>query len=234
MVCVSVGLLGHDVPVVILSDANPACPGAPLGVEDGLAAVRKLGLVWSEFAACAPAILAFVERFTASVVLQATDNADALGSWSSDEYVGRTVLMNAHRPGATTGLLAEMLVHEAIHSCVYMVELEEPLLKDRALVRSSARIPSPWSGNSLTVNSFVSACFVWFGLTQLWTTIQSSGGFWPDGPSRRHVAQRGFDGPSLMVLLAPYVDGISPEALVAIEAMQAAVQATLVTVPTNR
>jgi HEXXH motif-containing protein len=61
--------------------------------------------------------------------------------------------------------LANALVHEAIHSLLYMVELMEPfyVFEDRAF-----EVASPWTGNLLSLRSYVHACFVWFGLWNFW------------------------------------------------------------------
>jgi len=56
--------------------------------------------------------------------------------------------------------------------------------------------------------------------------IESCGGA-PPNAGRRDLAQRGFADRSLTSLLGPHIDGISQEALVAIDAMQATVRATL-------
>jgi hypothetical protein len=59
------------------------------------------------------------------------------------------------------------LVHEAIHSLLYMIEISEGFYVDGA-VKTALQVVSPWSGRGLYLHSFVHACFVWFGLLCFW------------------------------------------------------------------
>ena len=83
-------------------------------------------------------------------------------------------------------MTADALVHEAIHAVVYRLELIEFLhLDDRASL--AQQTTSPWSGRSLTLRSFVHACFVWYGLWHLWQMRPSPG---HRTIERRDAAQR--------------------------------------------
>ena len=95
-------------------------------------------------------------------------------SGSFGKYIGLTLLTNPWVDRADTAKLANSLVHEAIHSALYVHEtLEGPLVLDKKAA-DDFPICSPWSGRTLNGNQYVQACFVWFGLSQLWRT-------WPEG-----------------------------------------------------
>lgn len=105
-------------------------------------------------------------------VLRATRSSSSpnmAGSYSFRQMIGLVGLVNGHDPATWTPMrCANNLVHEAIHSMIYKLELLVPLYQDeRAAQELTAR--SPWSGRILPLHSFVHACFVWFGLRQFWT-----------------------------------------------------------------
>jgi hypothetical protein len=72
--------------------------------------------------------------------------------------------------------LTESLVHEAMHSVLFIVDLRQRFAsEDRVLFHEHAR--SPWSGASRNIATYVHACFVWFGLWQFWMLGLRSGAF---------------------------------------------------------
>ena len=64
-----------------------------------------------------------------------------------------------------TGALADALVHEAIHAILYSIECSNPLV---SAAPAGLLIRSPWSGNSLSIRTYLHACFVWYGLAKFW------------------------------------------------------------------
>ena len=94
--------------------------------------------------------------------------------------------------------IADSLVHEAIHSFIYVVEEEQPFIPDRAAAET-VKLISPWSGRALELHAFLHACFVWFGMWQFWRRALGSGVF-PEARARRWMARSraGFDHPSLL------------------------------------
>ena len=89
-------------------------------------------------------------------------------SGSDALHVGRTVISNP-----TDGDLEKMieaLVHESIHSELYMIDETRRWMPGYDLSNKIGRvIPSSWTGNILTLNSLLQACFVWYGLYHFWS-----------------------------------------------------------------
>ncbi len=106
-------------------------------------------------------------NFTRVIVLRREDQRpDVFRSSSTNGCIGRTLLVNPHLEAADTKALVEALVHEAIHAALYMAELSSPLILDKAACEE-VRPVSPWTGNPLTVHSYLHACLVWYGLWAL-------------------------------------------------------------------
>ncbi|MBO9732451.1 MAG: hypothetical protein J7623_27665 [Chitinophaga sp.] len=88
-------------------------------------------------------------------------------SGSDGYYIGRTHVMNPDVVSAEP--IAEMFVHEAIHSVLYMLEEHGPWMPGVADAhRIGISVPSNWSGNRLSIRSYFQAVFVWFGIWNLW------------------------------------------------------------------
>lgn len=87
---------------------------------------------------------------------------------STDAYfVGRTVLGNAEL--VNSEILIDSLIHEAIHSLLYMIDAKYPWQPTPAESDQMGNvILSPWSGNMLSVRNYLQAIFVWYGLFNLW------------------------------------------------------------------
>jgi hypothetical protein len=111
-----------------------------------------------------------VRLCTSAVVLCEHPDRRVSGSWSSDELIGCTVLINIGR-GTDTTTVAEALLHEAIHHCQAMVEVFRPFILEPNIVTTSIRYPSPWTGQPLTFKSLLAATFVWFGLALHWKRV---------------------------------------------------------------
>jgi hypothetical protein len=92
-------------------------------------------------------------------------------SWSG--WVGLIAVTNGHRRDLDEAWIADSLVHESIHSFLYMVESFEPFYASTEASRGW-RTESPWSGKMLYLHSYVHACFVWFGLLSFWNQARDS------------------------------------------------------------
>ena len=169
-------------------------------------------------------VAAFVRRFTlaANVVLDA--ETPKFTSGSTSQYVGRSLFCNAHLPGVDGDLMAESLVHEAIHSLLYMHEVREAWIDEDVITRDSV-VESPWSGATLLIRPFLQACFVWFGLAHFWSRAQGGSAFRPERvEARLEVARRGFlDGP-LEARISRYAPYIAAPVLELVHTMQAQVR----------
>jgi hypothetical protein len=162
----------------------------------------------------------FVSQFTKVIVLT-RDDARGFSSGSETRYIGRSELCNLHNSGIDHFDVAEALVHESIHSILYMEERRRPWVP-AALYAPIPRVVSPWSGRVLPLRPFLQACFVWYGIAQFWGKTATTANFPPDAIAERLArSTRGFLGPLLReCLLQEDVDAISPEVLAAIAEMQ--------------
>jgi HEXXH motif-containing protein len=126
-------------------------------------------------------------------------------SSSTFAYPGRAVLkMPPSLPPAP--IVAEALVHEAIHMWLFRVEAFSPFVHDPKL--RGEVVESRWSGATIPVAAYLHACFVWSGLYWFW---RRSAGRHVDGfdwKARMDMAARGFANDAVSAL-TPFRDGIS-------------------------
>jgi hypothetical protein len=154
--------------------------------------------------------------FVRTLVLERhLDHARAFTSYSLQTLVGRTAMQFSVEKYDVTAM-ANALVHEAIHTVLYIVGHTLPYL--RGDVDDAYTIRSPWSGRALDPYSFAHAIFVWFGLWQFWQRARGGETIFPREKiaERLDKAHRGFEGPELeraldehAAVLAPHVvDGV--------------------------
>lgn len=205
---------------------TPRSPYRPAQANDILVLLKD---VRERLVATNLRIAEFVELFTKSLVLQPDSQAPELFSTgSSAQYVGRSVFGNPHLPKVDAALLAEGLVHEAIHSLLYMGERLEPWVNSEEIYGPELRTRSEWTGNPLPLRSYLQACFVWYGLAMFWAQAFSAEIF--DGErarSRLEQALSGFLKGHVLDQVRPYSEHINSEVLDAIDALQARVRNAL-------
>jgi hypothetical protein len=114
---------------------------------------------------------AFVPIFTKQLVVRSNPTGEYFSSFSMDRYICRTTLVNPLRRSKYE--VADALVHEAVHSLLYMFELDSPLVIDMSAAIDNL-VTSPWSGSTLDTHSFIHACFVWYSLWHLWRNCPDS------------------------------------------------------------
>jgi hypothetical protein len=184
-------------------------------------AIGKLASAMRGIDATDRGVASIVRRYTLVANVLVDSENPKFTSGSTSQYVGRSLFCNAHLPSVDTELLADSLVHEAIHSLLYMHELCEPWILDEAVITRCSVVESPWSGATLMVRPFLQACFVWFGLTHFWMRAQRRSTFQPERVEARLATARGgfLNGP-LEARLADYVRYISPTLLELLGAMQ--------------
>jgi hypothetical protein len=106
-------------------------------------------------------------------IREEVEDRASFSSTSFGCYPGLAMLTNCHIPSVGAYKLADALVHEAIHSALYFFEAtKHPLLTCQP--PAHLRLQSPWTGRQLSLDSYVHACFVWFGLAHLWKQMMSS------------------------------------------------------------
>ena len=108
---------------------------------------------------------------------------------STRRLTGRVLVTNAHTDVWEPARLADTLVHEAIHSVIYKLELAVPLFSDESAALSLNAV-SPWSGRTLNLHSFVHACFVWYGLCRFWSLDTEGVGAFFHERARKGFAKR--------------------------------------------
>lgn len=148
-----------------LSEPRPALPSDAL-----VSTLSRLEVAASQISAGVPAAWRIVEDFTkVLILLPDLDAPMQLSSGSSGQFVGRTVIANPHLGKVTPVELAEALVHESIHSVLYMDEQLDAWVLDDSLYAGPERVTSPWTGNPLPLRPYLQACFVWYGLLSFWS-----------------------------------------------------------------
>lgn len=196
------------------------CPGP----EELARSVQKLDVAARGVAAASEEARAIVAAFTRAIVIRSdpTEN-ERLTSFSTEHYIGRVGFSNLDARAVSPARVADSLVHEAIHSLIYVVELARPLLAARLVDDPAAtltiRVASPWTGRSLDVHSFAHACFVWFGLAGFWRRAIEAGVFHEDAPRLLAEATCGFESASLPAALASAVPHLSADGRAALDAL---------------
>jgi HEXXH motif-containing protein len=102
-----------------------------------------------------------------TVLLRKVADQGSFASSSWPDRPGVIGIVNAHRPDLPGERLVDALVHESIHSLLYLVEAREPFYLS-SVARRAYTARSPWTGRDLSLHSYVHACFVWFGLWNFW------------------------------------------------------------------
>jgi hypothetical protein len=162
------------------------------------------------------------DAFTKVLVIRRDLVQGSFSSGSSGQYTGRSVLVNPQQEFVTPGLLGDAMVHEAIHSVLYMLERIKPWVADDELyLGSSARVVSPWSGRRLRLRPFLQACFVWFGLLNFWSAPLAGACFGEEEMSwLKERAVRGFENGRLVEMVAQWRERIDCDLLEAIDVIQ--------------
>lgn len=154
---------------------------------------KKLGMAVALLKEVGLGIASFVDHEILTLVLRSEHSTAAIGSSSTPEYIGRAVFWNTHLSSVGIADMAEQLLHEAIHCHAYRLELCTPFLSAPLHSSASQRLVSPWSGQSLTVHSYLHASFVWYGLANFWFAALTRTAL-PDTEVLPHLVQavRGF------------------------------------------
>lgn len=214
---------------VVGSRLRRDAPGPPLTSAQLRATVVELEVAALEIARGVGPAWRVVRDFTEVVMLLPDEAApNQFSSGSSGQFVGRTVLSNPHLRTVTPVHLAEALVHEAMHSVLYMDEQHDHWVLDPALYAGPMRIASPWTGNPLPLRPFLQACFVWYGLLSFWTTALGRCRFDRECVRERiAMAASGFLRGDLLDHVREVEDRLAPPLLSAVAEMQSGVCAVL-------
>lgn len=167
----------------------------------------------------------FIRRFTQLIHVRKTVHGVPPGSSSNILRNGATVLRGIEHHEITYLDVAEFLLHESIHHALYVYEiLVQPFdcqrLKSRPI---HSGVQSPWSANLIATDSFIHACFVWYGLYNFWARIDSDS---LNVRLKSMISSEGFLKPiSLTDQLKINRHELSPDLLEALDQMQIDVRA---------
>ncbi|HKS27638.1 MAG TPA: HEXXH motif-containing putative peptide modification protein [Pyrinomonadaceae bacterium] len=175
-----------------------------------------------------PLITDLVASVTKAIALKRDPEApESFGSSSWSSAIGKMALTNAHVGNVGSAQIANALVHESIHSLLYMIEIENPFYLDEASV-CEFKLQSPWTGRMLYISSFLHACFVWFGLACFWRMAEDSQAFLREESANCLArACAGFHKGSILKMLTEAQPHLKTELLEAIETMQRALGGTV-------
>ena len=142
------------------------------------------------------------------IVLEEYPEIRAPFSGSLRSSIGRMGLGNPHR--ATKLELVDLIVHESIHSLLYMLERDVRFyLVDPGI----HGFQSPWSGRLLTLHSYTHACFVWYGLAHFWSAAGCQ-------EEARLLLRRALSGFAQDDLVKPIRNFVTEEVVATISGMQ--------------
>lgn len=168
--------------------------------------------------ASSPVAYRLVQALTKVVVPIKLDDT-RLGSFSSRWYPGRTVLINPQTDAATQAHLVSALIHEAIHSLLWVSEIDSQLVRTPA--EMSPVVSSAWTGRVLPLVNYLEACFVWYGLYHFWLLARRAGTFQRYViDARLTTAAAGFQNGDLVAALGEHVSFVNPLCVEMIRRMQ--------------
>ena len=150
------------------------------------------------------------------------ENVRSFCSSSYGGYPGLSLLVNVCNERIDDVRLIDALYHEAIHSLIYRYEeTQRPLLSELPPMEIS--LTSPWTDSNLTVDQYVQACFVWWGLFNLWRVFRDiSGVAILKAQQMKTRAEMGFRSQPLDILVkSPAYRFVHPDTLSAIATVQA-------------
>jgi hypothetical protein len=130
------------------------------------AARDKLEQAWALLRQVSPLAHQLVGDLTQVVCVRTALEDPRCTAASDATTIGVVHFNNAHLPRKLPCEVASELVHETIRQAMFRWELRHPLLADRHV--ATAKVRSPWMGEVLDVHAMLRACFVWYGVANLW------------------------------------------------------------------
>lgn len=140
-----------------------------------------------------PSAYDLVSKETKILRFRKTPQDSRFGSSSNFLRIGDTFVRNLENTEHQKLELAEVLLHEAIHHLLAKDEIMFGMYLTQS-DNSMDGIQSPWSNNTMHINSFGQACFVWYGLWHFWNLIRHKIPEKEFAESRCHRAAMGFVG----------------------------------------
>jgi hypothetical protein len=196
-----------------------AGPGQAMTGYRRQCAAARVARAWTLVNQLGERVSALARICTRVIVLRSSD-AGQVGSWSTDELIGCTVLFNADSDHFPVATLAEALVHEAIHHVQAMYEIRRPFVADPSLATSPTRYPSPWSGQPLTAKSLLAACFVWYAIAAMWATAGDEVAGADERAAHQWRASRGFVADDPAATVSEFAWALDPDVPAVVAALQ--------------
>jgi hypothetical protein len=189
---------------------------------------RKVLQAAQSVAAAAPNAWRFVSDCVDVIALRKTAGPASGYSSSSFRFNARLMLIvNAHLEQIDSAYVGEHMVHEAVHSLLFMYEESERPFVTRGSEVEWTRLRSPWSGKELFLSSYVHACITWYALYWFWGAAAPAG-IWPKEECDRlkERARRGFDSLPVSRGLAAVRAHLSPAACAMLDEAETQMPAT--------
>lgn len=212
----SFGNILGSVPVFAAPSTHPALEPTKARIDAGASVV----------ATRCPVVGVYLPAVIREIHLRIDPARDAFFSNSPQGFVGRVVITNPHLPVVDDVMIVEAVVHEATHAFVGMSEAiglsglddDEAWLLDNGPYDGVSRVVSPWTGRPLDIPTYLHACFVWWALLNLWTTLSGTADFDERRVRSRMLrSARGFMGGALVDELRPHRSIVAPALLDVLE-----------------
>lgn len=194
----------------------------PLSAEECSVSLDRLQMGYAGVVATSQTAKNLVANFLKVFVLQKKPSEPVFLYGSSQTHIGRVAITNPHLVAVDEVRIAEAMVHEAIHSLLYILVQSHPWGLTDFYEVEEPRITSPWTGTRLLLSTYLHACFVWYGLIHFWSLVLQVQVFEVERVAPRLArATVGFLGqPLLAALESPHRIKVMPAIGAAIEEMQ--------------
>ncbi|MEI8704695.1 hypothetical protein [Pseudoalteromonas sp. B62] len=100
-----------------------------------------------------------------TIAIRFDNTKDKFNCASTNICNGLIILINPHLDNVSIETVADAIVHEMIHNLFDVAELYEPCLPTKFHPRI---IESPWTKRMLDPNTYIQACYTWYGLKCFW------------------------------------------------------------------
>jgi HEXXH motif-containing protein len=193
----------------------------PYTPEEFAAVTKKLEAVMEFAGSMVRAAGQAIRRCVKAVVAIRTNTG--IGSSSHYSLPGKVLLRSSAT--CTEAEIASVLVHEAIHQVLYVLESGQRFVDDKALSSQMMAI-SPWTGRRLELHSYLHACFVWYGLVTFWRSALRSSSLAAASmeaqlmEAQLNEALRGFRLGNPADQLLPYREAICPKAMESVASLR--------------
>jgi hypothetical protein len=162
----------------------------------------------------------FVQRMLRTLHPRPELGDDRFNGSSNRIYPGRANLFNPHLQYINKSNIVNSLIHEAVHTFLYLTEQREMPAQDTHVLYYDL-IESPWSKRSIHLLSYIHASFVWYALFHFWKLPEAKIVF--DGHVRDHYlefVQKGYAGGQMLDRLERFRPHIRPDLMDQLSSLQ--------------